>query len=272
MSLDGRGGRGRDADRLQRRRQVDDAAAIAGLTPGQRGHDRVRRRGHHPRARARDRRPRHRALARGPPLLPAHDRAREPRSRRLPAPQGEIAEPIWSACSSCSRASRSASSQKAGTMSGGEQQMLAIGRALMARPRLLMLDEPSMGIAPILVQRIYETIAEINRGGVDDPAGRAERQLRARRLQPRLRAGDRAGRAGGRLRQAAHRSRGPASLPGNMTDTARDDLRADRRQGALPAVHLAALGRGRRRGWRSARATASASGSPSACCCPSSGC
>jgi branched-chain amino acid transport system ATP-binding protein len=56
--------------------------------------------------------------------------------------------------------------QKAGTMSGGEQQMLAIGRALMAAPRLLLLDEPSMGIAPILVQRIYETIAEINRSGV----------------------------------------------------------------------------------------------------------
>jgi branched-chain amino acid transport system ATP-binding protein len=56
--------------------------------------------------------------------------------------------------------------QKAGTMSGGEQQMLAIGRALMARPRLLMLDEPSMGIAPILVQRIYQTIGEINRSGV----------------------------------------------------------------------------------------------------------
>jgi len=56
--------------------------------------------------------------------------------------------------------------QKAGTMSGGEQQMLAIGRALMARPRLLMLDEPSMGIAPILVARIYETIGEINKSGV----------------------------------------------------------------------------------------------------------
>jgi branched-chain amino acid transport system ATP-binding protein len=56
--------------------------------------------------------------------------------------------------------------QRAGTMSGGEQQMLAIGRALMARPRLLMLDEPSMGIAPILVARIYETIGEINRQGV----------------------------------------------------------------------------------------------------------
>ncbi len=55
--------------------------------------------------------------------------------------------------------------QKAGTMSGGEQQMLAIGRALMASPRLLLLDEPSMGIAPILVDRIYETIVEINKQG-----------------------------------------------------------------------------------------------------------
>jgi branched-chain amino acid transport system ATP-binding protein len=56
--------------------------------------------------------------------------------------------------------------QKAGTMSGGEQQMLAIGRAMMASPRLLLLDEPSLGIAPILVQRIYETITEIHRLGV----------------------------------------------------------------------------------------------------------
>jgi branched-chain amino acid transport system ATP-binding protein len=56
-------------------------------------------------------------------------------------------------------------SQKAGTMSGGEQQMLAIGRALMGEPKLLLLDEPSMGIAPILVERIYETIAEINQQG-----------------------------------------------------------------------------------------------------------
>src|SRR3982750_565983 len=55
--------------------------------------------------------------------------------------------------------------QKAGTMSGGEQQMLAIGRALMAKPTLLLLDEPSMGIAPILVDRIYETIVEINKQG-----------------------------------------------------------------------------------------------------------
>ena len=55
--------------------------------------------------------------------------------------------------------------QKAGTMSGGEQQMCAIGRALMARPKLLLLDEPSMGLAPIFVERIFETIVEINRQG-----------------------------------------------------------------------------------------------------------
>ncbi|HEY7730688.1 MAG TPA: ABC transporter ATP-binding protein [Gaiellaceae bacterium] len=55
--------------------------------------------------------------------------------------------------------------QKAGTMSGGEQQMCAMGRALMARPRLLLLDEPSMGLAPIFVERIFEIVAEINQQG-----------------------------------------------------------------------------------------------------------
>ena len=56
--------------------------------------------------------------------------------------------------------------QKAGTLSGGEQQMLAIGRGLMARPRLLLLDEPSMGLAPILVEQIFSTIQAINKEGV----------------------------------------------------------------------------------------------------------
>jgi branched-chain amino acid transport system ATP-binding protein len=55
--------------------------------------------------------------------------------------------------------------QKAGTLSGGEQQMLAMGRALMARPQLLLLDEPSMGLAPIFVEKIFEIIQEINQQG-----------------------------------------------------------------------------------------------------------
>ena len=56
--------------------------------------------------------------------------------------------------------------QTAGTLSGGEQQMLAIGRALMSRPKLLALDEPSMGLAPIIAQKIFEVIRDINRAGV----------------------------------------------------------------------------------------------------------
>ncbi len=87
--------------------------------------------------------------------------------------------------------------QKAGTMSGGEQQMCAIGRAMMARPKLLMLDEPSMGLAPIFVERIFETIVEINKQGHADPPRRAERAHGARGRP-----------AGVRDRDRKHRPRG----------------------------------------------------------------
>jgi ABC-type phosphonate transport system ATPase subunit len=103
--------------------------------------------------------------------------------------------------------------QLAGTLSGGERQMLAVGRALMSAPKLLMLDEPSLGLAPLVVREIFRIIDTLRDAGHQHPADRAERPRRAGGGRPRLRARDRRHRAGRPGRRAGRRPARDRHLP-----------------------------------------------------------
>ena len=104
--------------------------------------------------------------------------------------------------------------QLAGTLSGGEQQMLAMGRALMGAPRLLMLDEPSLGLAPIIVADIFRTIAELRASGVSVLLVEQNAQGSTSRRRPRLRDGARRIRAGRTGLELATNARVAASYLG----------------------------------------------------------
>ena len=148
--------------------------------------------------------------------------------------QGRDRNGAGSTSSSCSRFSSNAARQDSALLSGGEQQMLAIGRALMTDPKLMLLDEPSMGLAPFLVQAIMKIIRKLNQQGDHHPAGGAERQGGAQAGRLRLRAGDRQDRHRGRRRHPAPGREHREGLPRRRRPLKELGTRHRRRQAIRP--------------------------------------
>ena len=186
--------------------------ALSGVQRVSAGQVRLRGRGHHPRALGRPR------AARASCRCPRGGRcSRRSRSRTIcgSAPTRAAAAESDAALERVYEmfpVLKSRRRQPAGTLSGGQQQMLAMGRGLMAKPRLLLLDEPSMGLAPKLVAEIFAAIRALQGRGHDDLPRGPERARRALGRRSRLRARDRAHRALGLGRATARRRAGEGSV------------------------------------------------------------
>ena len=164
--LDGRRRGDRRHHRAERRREVDVAQGdLRAWCPCVRAPWTLAGRRHHPASFARAGRARCRLRAAGAQRVHHDDRRRQPAHGRVSAAEGVPVDGA-TACSPCYRGSRNGSHQRAGSLSGGERQMLAMARALMMKLSVLLVDEPSAGLSPMMQDDVFERIADIGASGV----------------------------------------------------------------------------------------------------------